>query len=163
MSARKRKTDYESPEGFSSRFWGPGLWNFLHTVSFNYPVKPTREDRTRYMEFIRSLRWVLPCGICRRNYSRNLKSAGFGLAAMKDRHTFSRFVYRLHKEVGFKGCSYYRMRDNYETFRAKPKCRKRCDSRVPSRCVLHCIPASDRGRPSFTIDERLRKRRKTKK
>ena len=23
--------------------WGPSLWHSLHTISFNYPVKPTKE------------------------------------------------------------------------------------------------------------------------
>ena len=28
--------------------WGPSLWQYLHTMSFNYPVKPTKEDKKNY-------------------------------------------------------------------------------------------------------------------
>ena len=25
--------------------WGPSMWHYLHTMSFNYPVKPTPEEK----------------------------------------------------------------------------------------------------------------------
>ena len=36
--------------------WGPSLWHFLHTMSFNYPVKPSCEDKLLYMKFVKSLK-----------------------------------------------------------------------------------------------------------
>jgi hypothetical protein len=29
--------DYKSGDGMLTTVWGPGLWHFLHTMSFNYP------------------------------------------------------------------------------------------------------------------------------
>ena len=33
--------DYNSGDGMLTSVWGPGMWHVLHTMSFNYPVKPT--------------------------------------------------------------------------------------------------------------------------
>ena len=46
--------------------WGPGMWHFLHSMSFNYPVKPSDDDKINYRNFMLSLKNVLPCGKCRR-------------------------------------------------------------------------------------------------
>ena len=40
--------DYESNDGMLTTVWGPPMWHYLHTMSFNYPVKPT----TRIKEII---------------------------------------------------------------------------------------------------------------
>ena len=51
--------------------WGPGMWHYLHTMSFNYPVSPTKEDKKHYFDFIINLQYVLPCGKCRKNLKKN--------------------------------------------------------------------------------------------
>lgn len=79
--------------------WGPGMWHFLHTMSFNYPVKPTKTNKDHHETFIESLQHVLPCRYCRENYAKNLKNAGWKRGVLRNRDTFSRFVYRLHNEV----------------------------------------------------------------
>ena len=30
--------DYMSGDGMLTTVWGPAMWHFLHTMSFNYPV-----------------------------------------------------------------------------------------------------------------------------
>ena len=54
----KQKTytqeEYNSNSGMLTSVWGPSLWHFLHTVSFNYPVKPTKKDKEKYKEFVES-------------------------------------------------------------------------------------------------------------
>ena len=25
--------------------WGPGMWHYLHTMSFIYPTNPTKQDK----------------------------------------------------------------------------------------------------------------------
>ena len=37
--------EYNSGSGMLTSVWGPSLWHFLHTVSFNYPVNPTNKDK----------------------------------------------------------------------------------------------------------------------
>jgi hypothetical protein len=53
--------DYKSGDGMLTTVWGPSLWHFLHTMSFNYPIEPTKEEQIEYMRFIHQLKYVLPC------------------------------------------------------------------------------------------------------
>jgi hypothetical protein len=68
-----KKSDYEAGDGFLTSTWGPPMWHYLHTMSFNYPVNPTKEDKKNYMNFILSLQNVLPCKYCRINLKTNFK------------------------------------------------------------------------------------------
>ena len=49
------KEDYESGNGFSTYIWGPCLWQFIHIMTFNYPVKPTKEDKKNYSNLFHSI------------------------------------------------------------------------------------------------------------
>lgn len=93
------KEDYASSNGMMTAIWGPGMWHFLHTISFNYPIQPTKEEKKHYEAYINSIRFVLPCRYCRDNYANNLKNAGWKRGVLKSRDTFSRFMYRLHNAV----------------------------------------------------------------
>ena len=136
--------DYMSGDGMLTTIWGPAMWHFLHTMSFNYPVEPSAKQKKQYKQFILSLRNVLPCRYCRENLSKNLKQLNFSNKHMKDRATFSRFVYDLHelvnKMLGKKsGLSYCDVRERYEHFR--------------SRCVLDTDADMDK------IEELLKKKK----
>ena len=63
--------DYNSNDGMLTSVWGPGMWHYLHSMSFNYPINPTHDDKIHYRQFILSLRNVLPCGKCRKNLKKN--------------------------------------------------------------------------------------------
>lgn len=52
--------------------WGPPAWLFLHSITFNYPDKPSQNDKKYYSIFFDSLKNVIPCPICRKHYSDNL-------------------------------------------------------------------------------------------
>jgi hypothetical protein len=109
--------------------WGPGLWHFLHTMSFNYPIAPTEKDKKHYRQFILQLRYVLPCGKCRENLVKNFKRLPLRMRDLESRDAFSRYVYNLHEVVNTmlhknSGLSYEQVRERYEHFRArcaKPK------------------------------------------
>ena len=56
---RKKKTkkvydkdDFRSGDGMLTSVWGPSLWHYLHIMSFNYPVKPTKQDKKNYKNFV---------------------------------------------------------------------------------------------------------------
>ena len=40
-----KKNDFLSGDGFMVSVWGPIFWTAIHTVSFNYPIEPTEEDK----------------------------------------------------------------------------------------------------------------------
>ena len=31
--------------------WGKAMWTPLHAITFNYPVKPSQEDKNKYTFF----------------------------------------------------------------------------------------------------------------
>ena len=39
------KKDFDASDGFLTSVWGPALWHSLHTISFNYPIKPSNDDK----------------------------------------------------------------------------------------------------------------------
>ena len=48
--------------------WGPSFWFVLHTVSINYPEKPTYVEKRTHHDFYRIIQHILPCEACRRHY-----------------------------------------------------------------------------------------------
>jgi hypothetical protein len=91
--------NYNSKNGMMTLVWGPCIWMFLHTLSFNYPVTPTTAEKRHYRDFILSLQHILPCGKCRANLTKNFKKLPLTEADMANRDTFSRYIYNLHEVV----------------------------------------------------------------
>jgi hypothetical protein len=119
-----KKKDFLSGDGMLTTIWGPSMWHFLHIMSFNYPVKPSKEDKTHYRDFILSLQYILPCKYCRQNLKTNLKGNPLNMSDMESRDTFSRYIYKLHETInkllGKKsGLSYCDVRERYEHFRSR--------------------------------------------
>ena len=118
------KQHFHSNDGMLTSVWGPGMWHYLHTMSFNYPINPTLKDKHHYRDFVLQLKHVLPCGKCRKNLTKNFKKLPLKMSYMKDRDTFSRYIYDLHevinKMLGKKSNLTYEMvRERYEHFRAR--------------------------------------------
>ena len=88
------KKHHNSGDGMLTTIWGPSMWHTLHTISFNYPVNPTCDDKVHYKNFILNLKNVLPCKYCRINLNNNFKSLPLRNCDMKNRETFSRYVYQ---------------------------------------------------------------------
>jgi len=167
------KDDFDSNNGMLTAVWGPGTWHFLHTMSFNYPVNPTAEDKSHYRDFIYSLRYVLPCGKCRKNLRKNLKELPLLMKHMDSRDTFSKYIYQLHEKINRmlgkeSGLSYCDVRERYEHFRArcaqvtKPS-DKGCTEPLygeKSRCILKIVPETTKCE-TLQIDKKCVKRRLT--
>jgi len=173
------KKDFSSGDGFQTSIWGPLIWTALHTISFNYPVKPTPEDKTHYKDFIYSLRYVLPCKYCRINLTKNLKQKPLLNCHMASRETFSRYIYELHelvnKMLGKKSnLTYCDVRERYEHFRSrcteekpkifnfvkvrdkKDKKEKGCTEPLygkKSKCVINIVPKEDKT-ATFKMDKK---------
>ena len=115
---------YNSNDGMMTAIWGPCLWHALHTMSFNYPTKPSYPDMIHYFNFFKSLKHVLPCGACRTNYADNLEKLNFGMHCFYNRTAVSLFVYNLHELVNAhlgktSNLSYDDVRNRFEVFRAR--------------------------------------------
>jgi hypothetical protein len=178
------KKDYNSGDGMLVSVWGPPMWHYLHTMSFNYPVNPTSEDKKYYRDFVINLQYVLPCKYCRINLTNNFKKKPLQMCNMENRDTFSRYIYELHEIVNKmlhknSHLSYCDVRERYEHFRSrcteeKPKVfnfkktstrRKRekgCTEPLygkKSKCVINIVPQEDK-RVTLKIDKKCIKTRK---
>jgi len=173
MKTRKLKTytpkDYQSGDGMLTAVWGPSLWHFLHTMSFNYPVQPTQEQKKQYRNFIFSLEHILPCKYCRINLNKNFKAVPLKYSDMKDRENFSKYVYRLHEHINTmlnkkSGLSYQDVKERYEHFRARcvtetPKIEKGCTESLygkKSKCIIQIVP-QEKDCQTFQMDEACKK------
>ena len=179
------KKDFNSGDGMLTTVWGPSMWHFMHTMSFNYPVSPTQEQKKDYMDFILSLRNVLPCKYCRMNLTNNLATRPLKMCHMESRDTFSRFVYDLHETVNKmlgknSGLSYCDVRERYEHFRSRctqdaPKVfnfkefyrgktgkhEKGCTEPLygkKAKCVISIVPQEVKV-PTFSVDDQCIKKR----
>jgi hypothetical protein len=177
------KNDYKSGDGMLTSVWGPPMWHYLHTMSFNYPVNPTPADKKHYKDFIINLQHVLPCKYCRMNLTNNFKKKPLQMCNMASRDTFSRYVYELHEIVNkmlhkTSHLSYCEVRERYEHFRSrcteeKPKIfnfkktntrrkkEKGCTEPLygkKSKCVISIVPQEDKT-ATLKIDKKCIKTR----
>ena len=116
--------EFNSGDGMLTTVWGPGMWHFLHTMSFNYPVNPNEADKKRYRDFVLSLQYILPCGKCRENLKNNFKALPLDMKNMKSRDSFSKYMFDLHEIVNTmlnkqSGLTYEVVRERYEHFRSR--------------------------------------------
>jgi hypothetical protein len=184
---RKRiftKKDYNAGDGMMVKIWGPLQWTFLHTMSFNYPVHPTIEDKKHYRDYVLNLQYVLPCKYCRINLANNFKKKPLQMCHMENRETFSRYIYELHELVNKmlkkkSHLTYCQVRERYEHFRSrcteeKPKIfkfqktktlknkkEKGCTEPLygkKAKCVINIVPIEDKS-ATFKMDKKCIKKR----
>lgn len=182
LKKRFNNSHYNSGDGMLTKVWGPSLWLFLHTISFNYPVNPNKKDKKNYRDFIISLRDILPCRYCRQNLKTNFKSLPITNKVMKNRETFSRYIYDLHEHInkmlGKKSnLSFEEVRERFERFRSRcntKKSRKQHKYKIKNKtiknkkekgctdplhgkkakCVIHIVPAEKKCN-TFNLDKKL--------
>jgi hypothetical protein len=176
------KDDYSSGDGMLTSVWGPSMWHYLHTMSFNYPVTPSQEDKKHYRDFVINLKYVLPCKYCRKNLKTNFKHLPLTMNEMKTRETFSRYIYDLHELINKmlkkkSNLSYEDVRERYEHFRSRctieeptyriitSKTRKNKESgcTVPlygkkCKCIIKIVPQDVKG-DTIQIDDKCIKKR----
>ena len=118
------KNDFGSGDGMLTSVWGPTMWHTLHTISFNYPVKPSKTDKQNYRNYILQLKYILPCKYCRMNLRKNFQALPLTMSKMKSRETFSRYIYELHELINKmlnkkSNLTYEDICQRYEHFRAR--------------------------------------------
>lgn len=168
---------YQSGDGMLTTVWGPPMWHYLHTMSFNYPIQPSEDDKKNYKRFIESLQPTLPCKYCRENLKQNLKIMPLTREALKTRETFSKYIYELHnlvnKMLGKPAyLTYEEVRDRYENFRARCskdqikkktftlKKEKGCTQPLygeKSKCIIKIVPQSEESE-TFVMDRKCERK-----
>ena len=178
------KKNYLSGDGMLTYIWGPSLWHYLHTISFNYPNNPSLNDKKNYKNVLLNLLNTLPCKYCRINLKNNFKNNPIKPCHMKNRDSFSRYVYQLHEIVNKmlnkkSNLSYCDVRERYEHFRARcsdlkknkyfkfkksKKGKKESGCTEPlygkkSRCLLRIVPKNSKEK-TLKIEKSCLKKRK---
>jgi len=81
--------------------WGPSAWEYLHTLTFNYPEKPTDENKKYYYELFDNLKYTLPCKYCRESFSIFFKYININ-SYLNDRMGITYWLYIIHNIVNYK-------------------------------------------------------------
>jgi len=173
------KNDYISGDGMVTATWGPAIWHYLHTISFNYPNNPSKLNKNKYKQVIFNLQYTLPCKYCRINLTNNFKKFPLKNEIFNNRESFSRYIYNLHelinKMLGKKSnLTYCQVRDRYENFRSrcsieKPKIfnftkktkEKGCTTALygnKAKCILNFVPAKKKCK-TMKIDKKCLKKK----
>tara|TARA_B100001996_G_C18556543_1_gene552950 strand:+ start:266 stop:853 length:588 start_codon:yes stop_codon:yes gene_type:complete len=174
--------DYKSKDGMLTAVWGPGLWHSLHTISFNYPNNPTKLQKEKHKNWVKNLKHILPCKYCRINLVQNFKKLPLLDKHMKNRHTFSKYIYDLHELINKmlgknSGLTYCDVKERYEHFRAR--CNKTIkiidyESKkkdngcteplygIKSKCILQIVPQETKCK-TFNVNKNCKTKRLTRK
>ena len=78
--------------------WGPVGWKFLHSITFNYPHRPTNAEMKSTIDFFGSLGKMLPCTICQQHYENHLKQYPIEDAVI-NRSSLVNWLINIHNQV----------------------------------------------------------------
>ncbi len=126
--------------GLITKIWGPGAWEFLHSVTFGYPTSPTDEQKEQYRDFFIQVGNILPCKYCRDSYKKFISTGNTKLTdnVFENRKTLTSWFYDIHEKVNNKlgvtyGVSYKDICKKYESYRAS--CSKKPKSKEEKGCI----------------------------
>ena len=82
------------------KIWGPGLWRFMHTISFHIPDVLDDETKDAFMDFFYALTLILPCTVCRYNVVESLVIlGGLRVKLFETKKSTAQFIYTLHNLI----------------------------------------------------------------
>ncbi len=111
--------------GLITKIWGPGAWEFLHSVTYGYPIEPSDEQKQNYKNFFTGVGNILPCRYCRDSYQSFIKKGNTELTdkVFENRESLTKWFYLIHERVNNKlgvsyGVTYGDVCKKYESYRA---------------------------------------------
>ena len=78
--------------------WGPFFWHTIHIAALGYPTEPSYSDKKAAKEFFESLKFLIPCPICREHYASHMGKIPI-TASLDSRKDLFRWTIDLHNEV----------------------------------------------------------------
>jgi hypothetical protein len=85
----------------NTTFWGPSGWEFLHTLTFIYPVKPSYNDKVKMQQFMNTINYILPCKYCRISFTKYTKNLPIN-DYLDSREKMVEWLYKIHNKVNKK-------------------------------------------------------------
>lgn len=86
------------PMGMGPSVWGPIFWTMMHITTLGYPDAPTEQERQAAIDFFESLRYTIPCPICKQHYSDNLTEHPVR-EAIGSKQALIRWLFNIHNKV----------------------------------------------------------------
>lgn len=91
----------------NTKNWGPGAWEFLHAITFNYPTKidarkkDDRDLRDHYKVLFLNLQYTLPCKYCRLSFKEFMEEIPID-KFLDSRESLTHWLYLIHDRVNKK-------------------------------------------------------------
>ena len=82
-------------------FWGRSTWKYLHTLTFNYPMNPTQEDKIKMFNYFHQLPEFLPCPQCAESFKVYLQYIPIN-EYLDNTHSLVFWLYTIHHIVNLK-------------------------------------------------------------
>ena len=79
--------------------WGPHAWMFLHSITLEYPDKPTEQEINDMYIFLTSLGNILPCKKCKYNFKSHLKKYPISNDTLKNKKNLTKWLIDIHNCV----------------------------------------------------------------
>jgi hypothetical protein len=124
-----RANDPDNPDsnnGLITSIWGPPEWESFHAKTFGYPIKPSDEQKSAYLQYFILEGDVLPCIFCRTSYKKFINEGDtiLDMSVMESRETLTKWGLRIHNAVNKKlgvdyGDTYEELCYKYDSYRAK--------------------------------------------
>ena len=86
------------PIGMGPSVWGPIFWTMMHITTLGYPDIPTDQEKQAAVDFFESLRYTIPCPICKQHYSDNLNESPVR-HAVGSKQALIRWLFNIHNKV----------------------------------------------------------------
>ena len=87
-----------------TKIWGPCAWEFLHSVTFGFPIEPSEDQKNNYMIFFKTIKDILPCRYCRDSYSDFIVTEPtiLDINVLESRDSLIKWFYEIHERVNIK-------------------------------------------------------------
>lgn len=84
-----------------TRYWGPDGWKLLHTIAYNYPIQPSKDDIQTHNIFFTIIGDILPCKYCRISYKKYINELPIH-KHLSTRDELFIWLYNIHNKVNDK-------------------------------------------------------------
>ena len=78
--------------------WGPFFWHTIHIAALGYPSKPSYAQKNAAKDFFESLKFLIPCPVCRDHYSKYMEILPL-IPHLDSRDDLFKWTVLLHNEV----------------------------------------------------------------
>ncbi len=81
-----------------SNIWGPYCWHIMHVLTYNYPENPSEQDKNIIKDFFTSLRYIIPCTVCRMHYNKKITKSPI-TQVYSNKQKLIKWCIDMHNEV----------------------------------------------------------------